>query len=249
MARLGAGRGAILTLSPATVQRILAALVLTPHRLRSFLTRPDPLFEEKMAEILDLYGHPPRGCRMLCLEEKTPIQALERLPPPLPVRPGWVERQEWEYVRPGTVDLFAAFDGGTGEVFAPCYRRHTNREFRHFLRALRTRDPDSRGHRIVDKAGFHKKQAVWDWCAAQRPKVTLPWFPTHGSWLHQVEMGFSILSPKCWRRASVRSPDDLRTLIPRFIKTWPTPFAPPFEWTYTGKPLAVAPAHYELLAA
>jgi transposase len=249
LARVVAGRGEIVTMSPTTVQRILAALVLKPHRLRYFLTRTDPLFEEKMAEILDLYLHPPRRCRVLCLDEKTSIQALDRLYPTLPLRPGLVERQEFEYVRHGTVDLFAAFDVGTGEVFAQCYQRHTNLEFRHCLRALRVRDPDSRWHLILDNAGYHKKQAVLDWCTAQRPKVTLHWLPPHGSWLNQVEIGFSILSRKCLRRASVRSTQDLRDLIHRFIKTWNTHFAHPFEWTYTGKPLAVAPQHYELLAA
>jgi putative transposase len=236
-------------MSPATVQRILAALVLKPPRLRYCLTRTEPLFEEKMAEILALYWPPPRGGRILCLDEQTHIQAWERLPPTLPLRPGLVERQEFEYLRPGTVALFAAFDGGTGEVFAPCYRRHTTLEFRHFLRALRARDPDSRWQLIVDNAGFHKTQAVLDWCAAQRPKVTLHWLPTHGSWRNQVEIWFSILSRKCLRRARVRSTDDLRTLSHRFMQTWNTHFAHPFEWTYTGKPLAVAPAHYELLAA
>jgi transposase len=160
-----------------------------------------------------------------------------------------VERQEFEDVRQGTVELFAAFEVRTGEVFAQCSQRHTNREVRHFLHALRVRDPDSRWHRIVDKAGYHKKQAVVDWCAAQRPKVTLHRLPPQGSWLNQVEMGFSILSRKCLRRASVRSTQDLRDLIHRFIKTWNTHFAHPFEWTDTGKPLAVAPQHYALLAA
>jgi transposase len=249
LARLVAGRGEILTMSPATVQRILAALVLKPHRMRYFLTRTDPQFAEKMAEILDLYLQPPPRCRILCLDEKTHIQGLERLHPTLPLRPGLVERQEFEYVRHGTVDLFAAFDVRTGEVFAQCYQRHTNLEFRHFLRALRARDPDSRWHLIVDNAGYHKKQAVLDWCAAQRPTVTLHWVPTHGSWLNQVEIWFSILSRKCLRRANVRSTQDLRDLIHRFIKTWNTHFAHPFDWTYTGKPLAVAPQHYELLAA
>jgi transposase len=158
-------------------------------------------------------------------------------------------RQEVEYIRQGTVDLFAAFDVGTGEVFAQGYQRHTTREFRPFLRALRARDPDRRWHLLLDNAGYPKKQAVLDWCATQRPPVTLPWLPTHGSWLNQVEIWCSILSRKCLRRASVRSTPDLRGLIPRFIKTWNTHFAHPFEWTYTGKPLAVAPQHYELLAA
>jgi DDE superfamily endonuclease len=129
---LVAGRGEILTMSPATVQRILAALVLKPHRLRYFLTRPAPVLEEKMTEILDPYLPPPRRWRILCLDEKTHIQALERLHPTLPLRPGLVERQEVEYVRHGTVDLFAAFDVSTGKVFAQCYQRHTNLEFRHF---------------------------------------------------------------------------------------------------------------------
>ena len=95
---------------------------------------------------------------------------------------------------------------------------------------------------------YHKKPAVLGWCAAQRPQVTLHWLPTPGSGLNQVEIWFSILSRKCWRRTSVCSPDALRTSIQRFIPTWNTHFAHPFEWTYTGKPLAVAPQHYEFLA-
>ena len=249
LARLVEGRGEILTMSSATVQRILAALVLKPPRLRYFLTRTDPEFEVKMVEIVKLYLDPPRNSRVLCLDEKTGLQALERLHPSLPLRPGVVERQEFEYIRQGVVNLFAAFDVGTGEVFAQCYQRHTNLEFRHFLHALRARDPHSRWHLIMDNASYHKKQAVLDWCAAQRPTVILHWLPAHGSWLNQVEIWFSILSRKCLRRASVRSRQDLRDLIPRFIKTWNTHFAHPFEWTYTGKPLAVSPHHHELLAA
>jgi transposase len=249
LAQLVKGRGEMLTMRPATVQRILAALILKPHRVRYCLTRTDPWFEEKRAEILELDLHPPRNCRILWLEEKTHSQALERWYPPLPMRPGGVERQEGEYLRHGTVDLFAAFAVGTGHVFAQCYPRHTNREFRHFLRARRSRAPDSRWHRIVDNAGFPKKQEGRDWCAAQRPQVTRHWLPTPGSWRNQVEIWFSILSRKCRRRARVRSTQDLRDLIHRFSKTWNTPFAHPFEWPYTGTPLAIAPAHYALLAA
>jgi transposase len=249
LAQLVKGRGEILTMSPATVQRILAALLLKPQRVRSFLPRTAPLFEEKMAEILALYLPPPRNCRVLCRDEKPHIPALERLYPTLPLRPGLVEPQEVEYLRHGPGDLFAAFAVGTGEVVAHCSQRHTNVEFRHFLRAVRARDPASRWPRIVDNAGFHKKQAVLAWCAAQRPKVTLHGLPTHGAWLNQVAIGFSLLSRKCLRRASVRSTEELRILLPRFIKTWNTHFAHPFEWPYTGKPLAVAPQHSEVLAA
>ena len=118
LARWVAGRGEILTRSPATVQRILAALVLTPQRLRYCWTRTAPRFEEKRAAIGALYLHPPRHRRVLGLDEKTGIPALERLPPTLPLRPGLVERQEFAYRRHGTVTLFAALDGGTGAVFA-----------------------------------------------------------------------------------------------------------------------------------
>jgi hypothetical protein len=249
LARLVAGRGEILTISPSTVQRILAAVVLKPPRVRYFLTRTAPVFEEKRAEILDLYLSPPRRGRILGLDEKTPIPALERLHPTWPLRPGLVERQEFEYLRHGPVDLCAAFEVRTGEVFAQGSQRHTNRELRHFLHALRVRDPDSRWQLSGDKAGYQKKQAGLDWCAAQRPTVTRHWLPTQGSWLNQIEIWFSILSRKCLRRARVRSVQDLRTLIHRFIKPWNTHFAHPFEWTYTGKPLAIAPQHYELLAA
>jgi hypothetical protein len=115
LARLGEGRGEILTMSPATVQRILAAVRLKPHRVRYFLTRTDPQFEEQRAEIVQRYLDPPRHSRVLCLDEKTGIPALERRHPTLPLRPGWVERREFEYLRHGTVKLFAAFEVGTGK--------------------------------------------------------------------------------------------------------------------------------------
>jgi hypothetical protein len=249
LARLVAGRGAILTMSPATVQRMLADLVLQPHRVRYWLTRTDPEFEQKMAEIVTRSVDPPRHSRLLCLDEKTGIQALERLYPTLPGRPGQLERWEFESVRHGVVDLMAALDVRTGQVFGHGYQRHTNREFRHCLRALRARDPDRRGHLIVDNASDHRKPEVLEWCAAQRPKIVLHGLPYQGAWLNQVEIWFSILSRKCLRRAKVGSTRELRNLIHRFIKTWTTHFAHPFQWTYTGKPLAVSPPQFDLTAA
>jgi transposase len=249
LARLVAGRGDIITMSPATVQRILAEMVLKPHRFRYWLTRTDPAFERKMEEIVNLYLDPPRHSRLLCVDEKTGIQALERLYPTLPRRPGQIERREFEYIRHGVVDLLAAFDVRTGRVFGQCYRRHTNREFRHFLRMLRARDPDRRWHLILDNASYHAKPEVLEWCAAQRPKITLHWLPYHGSWLNQVEIWFSILSRKCLRRTSVGSLRELRSVIHRFMETWNAYFAHPFEWTYTGKPLAVAQQQFDLTAA
>ena len=121
--------------------------------------------------------------------------------PPLPLRPGLVERQEFEYVRHGTVNLFTAFDVGTGEVFAQCYQRHTNLEFRHFLRALRARDPDSRWHLIVDNAGFHKKQAVLDWVRGPTPQgypplVAHPWLVAEPSGDLVLDLEPEVLAPR-----------------------------------------------------
>jgi hypothetical protein len=141
------------------------------------MTRTAHEVTQKMEKIITLYLDPPRPGRLLCLDEKTHIQGLERLYPSLPLRPGCVERQEFEYVRHGVVDLFAVFTVRTGQVFAQCYQRYTNREFRHFLRALRACDPDRRWHLIVDNASYQTKQEVLAWWAAQHPKMTLHWLP------------------------------------------------------------------------
>jgi transposase len=249
LARLMAGRGEVIMMSPATVQRILTEIVLKPHRVRYWLTRTDPEFERKMDEIVNLYLAPPRNSRLLCIDEKTGIQALERRYPTLPVRPGQIERREFEYVRHGVVDLFAAFDVRTGQVFGQCYKHHSDVELRHFLRGLRARDPARRWHLILDNASYHTKAEVLAWCATQRPKITLHWLPYHGSWLNQVEIWFSILSRKCLRRACVGSTRELRSVIHDFIDTWNAHFAHPFQWTYTGKPLAVSPQQFDLTAA
>jgi transposase len=249
LARLMAGRGEVITMSPATVQRILTEMVLKPHRVCYWLTRTDPEFERKMDEIVNLYLAPPRNSRLLCIDEKTGIQALERRYPTLPMRPGQIERREFEYIRHGVVDLFAAFDVRTGQVFGQCYKHHSNVELRHFLRGLRARDPAKRWHLILDNASYHTKPEVLEWCAAQRPNITLHWLPYHGSWLNQVEIWFSILSRKCLRRASVSSTRELRSVIHCFIDTWNAHFAHPFQWTYTGKPLAVSHQQFDLTAA
>lgn len=249
LARLVAGRGQTLTRSPATVQRILDQLVLKPHRVRYWLTRTDPDCERKMEESVNLYLDAPRNSRLLCIDEKASIQALERVHRSLPMRPGQLERREFEYLRHGMVHLMAAFEVGTGQAFGQCYKHHTKVEFRHFLPALPGRDPHSRWHLIMDNASSHTKQEVLDWCAAQRPTITLHGVPYHGSWLNQIEIWFSSLSRKCLRRANVRSTRELRFIIHRFIETWNQYFAHPFEWTDTGKPLAVSPEQFDLAAA
>jgi transposase len=248
LAQLVAGRGAVIAMSPATVQRIVAEMVLKPHRVRDWLTRTDPEFERKMDEIVKLYLAPPRNSRRLCIDEKTGIQALERRYPTVPRRPGQIERREFEYIRHRVVDLFAAFDVRTGQVFGQCYKHHSNVEFRHFLHGLRAYDPDRRGHLILDNASYHSKPEGLEWCAVQRPTITLHGLPSPGSWLNQVESWFSILSRKCLRRASVGSTREWRDVLHRFMDTWNAPFAHPRQWTYTGKPLVVSHQQFDLAA-
>jgi transposase len=249
LARLMAGRGEVITMSPATVQRMLTEMGLKPHRVRYWLTRTDPECERKMEAIVNLYLAPPRNSGLLCLDEKTGIQALERRYATWPLRPGQIDRREFEDIRHGVVDLLAAFDMHTGRVFGQCYTHHSHVKFRHFLRGLQARDPDRRWHLILDNASDHRTPEVLEWCAAQRPKITLHWLPYHGSWLNHVEIWFSILSRKCLRRANVGSTRELRYLIHRFIETWNAHFAHPFQWTYTGKPQAVSPQPFDLTAA
>jgi transposase len=249
LARLVAGRGEVITMSPATVQRILAELVLKPQRVRSWLTRTDPEVERKMAAIVKLSLAPPRNSRLLCIDEQTGSQALERRDPTWPMRPGQIERREFEYLRHGVVDLFAAFDVRTGQVCGQCDKHHSNVEFRHLLRGLRAYDPKRRWHLILDHASYHTTPEGLEWCAAQRPKITLHWLPYHGSWLNQVESWFSILSRKCLRRASVGSPREWRSVLHRFLDTWNAHFAHPFQWTYPGQPLAVSHHQLDLAAA
>ena len=169
--------------------------------------------------------------------------------PPLPVRPGLVARPAGEDLRQGPVALFAAVAGGTGPGFAPGSQRQTNREVRPVGHARRARAPDRAWPLRVDTARSPQPQAVLAGGAAHRPTGTRPGLPAPGSWLTQGESGFSSVSRQGLRRASVRSTQDRRTLMPRFSHPWNPHFAQPFDWTDTGNPLAIAPPPNELLAA
>jgi hypothetical protein len=244
-----AGRGDGITMSPATVQRMLTEMVLKPPRVRSWLTRPDPECEPTMDEIVKLELAPPRHSRRLGRDKKTSSQALERCYPRLPRRPGQLERRAFESIRHGVVDLCAAFDVRTGQVCGPCSTHPSPVEWRHLRRGLRARAPDRRWHLMLDHASDHPQPAVLAWCAAQRPKITRHWVPDHGSWRNQVESWGSILSRTGLRRARVGSPRKLRSVLHGLIDTWNAHFAHPFQGTYTGKPLAGSPQQFDLAAA
>ncbi len=175
-----------LGLSKSTVQRILAQAKLKPHRLDSYMASNDPQFEEKAADIIGLYVNPPQHAAVFCVDEKTAIQALDRLDPVLPLSPGRAERHGFEYYRHGTLSLYAALDVKTGKVEGKTAKRHTSEEFIEFIAALVHKARWAREiHIVLDNLSAHKTKAVQQFLN-DHPKVRFHFTPTYSSWLNQV---------------------------------------------------------------
>jgi transposase len=216
--------------SQSTVSRVWRAFNLQPHRVKSFRLSNDPLFIEKVRDIVGLYMNPPDHAVVLYVDEKSQIQALERMQPLLPMRPGQPERRTHDYRRHGTTTLFAALDVATGEVLGECYPRHRNQEFRRFLKQIDEAVPDNLDiHLIVDNYATHKTPAVQRWLA-KRPRFHVHYTPTYSSWLNLVERWFGLLSDRKIKRASHRSTRELERDIRAFLRhTNENP--KPFIWT------------------
>ena len=171
-------------LSQSTVSRIWRAFALQPHRTETFKLSADPLFIEKVRDIVGLYLNPPDRAMVLCVEEKSQIQALDRTRPLLPMRPGQAERRTHDYLRRGTTSLFAALDTRTGKVIGQCHRRHRAVEFRKFLDAIEAQVPsDLEVHLIADNYATHKTALIRNWLA-RRPRFHIHFTPTSASWLN-----------------------------------------------------------------
>ena len=230
-------------LSNATVSRIWRAFGLQPHRGETFKLSPDPLLVEKVRDIVGLYMDPPDNAVVLCVDEKSQIQALNRTQPVLPLRPGQVERGTPEYQRNGTTTLFAALDKATGNVIGKCYARHRAVEFRNFLNEIRRNVPPQLDvHIVVDNYATHSAPTVKKWLA-KNPRFHFHFIPTHSSWLNQVEGWFSILTNRQLKRGSHLSVQELKTAITEFIEAWndkPTPF----KWTKSADRILANVAHY-----
>jgi transposase len=217
-------------LSHATVGRIWRAFGLKPHRHETFQLSTDPDFVEKVRDVVGLYMNPPDNALVLCVDEKTQIQALNRTQPLLPLRPGQAERGTPEYQRNGTTTLFAALDVATGNVVAECYPRHRAIEFRKFLNAVKRSVPvDLDVHIICDNYATHKTETIRKWLA-RTPRFHLHFVPTHSSWLNQVETWFGILTAKQIKRGSHHSVADLKQAIREFVEVH-NEEPRPFEWT------------------
>ena len=220
-------------LSKSTVHRLFQAFAVQPHRSRTFKLSNDPFFIEKVRDIAGLYLNPPDHALVLCVDEKSQIQALNRTQPVLPMGLGYVEGVTHDYVRHGTTTLFAALDIATGAVFTECRPRHRHQEFLGFLRRLdECIPPELDVHLIVDNYGTHKHSKVRTWLA-QRPRYQIHYTPTYSSWLNQVERWFALITQRAIRRGSFRSVKELVEKIDSFVQHYNRSHRP-FVWTATA---------------
>jgi transposase len=220
-------------LSQTTIRRIWHAFGLQPHRTETFKLSKDPLFVEKVRDIVGLYLAPPDKALVLCVDEKAQMQALDRSQPLLPMRPGQVERRTHDYHRHGTTSLFAALDVKTGKVLGECHRRHRSVEFRKFLDTIEANVPANLTiHLVLDNYGTHKTARIRRWLA-KRPRFHVHFTPTGASWLNLVERWFALLTEKQIRRGVHRSTRELETAVRDYLALHnETP--KPFVWTKTA---------------
>ena len=214
-------------LTQNAIFRIWKAFGLQPHRQETFKLSSDPLFIEKVRDIVGLYLDPPIKAMVLCVDEKSQIQALDRTQPVLPMMPGMPEKRTHDYMRHGTTTLFAALDIATGEVLGQLHRRHRSEEFLKFLRHVHTQVPDDLDvHLIMDNYGTHKTAAVRNWFV-RHPRFHVHFTPTSASWLNQVERWFSTLTTQYLRRSTHRSTQALEVSIKHYLGSYnenPKPF-------------------------
>jgi transposase len=230
-------------LSRMTISRIWHAFGLQPHRTDTFKLSPDPLLIDKVRDIVGLYMNPPDHALVLCVDEKTQIQALERTQPLLPMRPGQLERRTHDYRRHGTTSLFAALELKTNQVIAQLKRRHRSLEFRQFLDVIEEQVPAGlEVHIIMDNYGTHKTALIRKWFA-QRPRFHVHYTPTYGSWINLVERWFAELTNKRIRRGVFRSVKELEAAIREYIDVH-NEDPKPFVWTKTADQILASIARY-----
>jgi len=218
-----------LRVSRTMVHRVWQRHDIQPHRVERFKLSKDPCFEEKVRDIVGLYLNPPDRALVLCVDEKSQIQALDRTAPLLPLRPGLPERQTHDYKRHGTTTLFAAFNILNGKVIGACQPRHRSREFVRFLNRLAKEVPaDLDVHLIMDNYSAHKSTEVQRWLKPKkRRRFQFHFTPTSSSWLNQVERFFALITDRMIRRGTFHSASELETAICAWLATWngnPTPF-------------------------
>jgi transposase len=230
-------------ISPASVGRIWAAFGLQPHRAESFKLSTDPLFVEKVKDVVGLYLDPPERAVVLAVDEKSQIQALNRFQPVLPMLPGVPERRSHDYVRHGTTSLFAALDTVNGTVISSLHQHHRAIEFKKFLERIEAEVPDDLDvHLILDNYATHKTPAIKRWLL-RHPRFHVHFTPTGSSWLNLVERWFSELTTKKIKRGAHLSVAQLQRDIKGWIKTW-NENPRPYVWVKTADEILASLAKY-----
>ena len=230
-------------ISATSVQRIWRAFGLQPHRCETFKLSSDPLFIEKVRDVVGLYMDPPERAVVLCVDEKSQIQALDRTSPILPLMPGVPERRTHDYKRHGTTSLFAALDAATGTVIGKCYKRHRAKEFKKFLVETEANLPDGLDvHLIMDNYATHKTPAIRSWLA-RRPHWHVHFTPTSASWLNLVERFFAELTARQIKRGAHRSVRELEDAITRYIENR-NDDPKPFIWSRSADQILDAVKRY-----
>jgi len=227
------GLGKKLGMSYTLVHRIWRAHGLQPHRVETFKFSTDPDFDTKMADVVGLYLNPPERAIVLCVDEKSQIQALNRTQPLLPLRPGIPARMTHDYKRNGTTSLFAALEVASGRVEGRCFNRHTHTEFIAFLALLDRKYRRVDLHLICDNYGTHKHPEVKKWLATH-PRFHLHFTPTSASWLNLVERWFARITDEAIRRGSFDSVRALETAINKYLTSWNAD-PKPFRWTKSAR--------------
>jgi transposase len=223
---------AALGVSKDAVHRVWKEAGLKPHRLERYMVSDDPEFETKAADIIGLYLNPPQHAAVFCVDEKTAIQALDRLDPVLPLSPGRVERHGFEYYRHGTLSLYAALDTATGRVHGKTAARHTSQDFITFLNeVVALCPPRQKIHIILDNLSAHKTKLVRQFLE-QNPRVSFHFTPTYSSWLNQVELWFAKIERDVIARGVFTSVSDLARKLRRYINAY-SANARPIRWKYS----------------
>ena len=225
--------GRHLGISNGTIAKAWRDYGVQPWRVETFKFSTDPQLVAKVTDVIGLYLAPPENAIVLCVDEKSQIQALDRTAPMLPMRPGLPERRTHDYKRHGTSTLFAALEIATGNVTAACKPRHRHEEFLAFLRQVARAYPVGELHLVMDNYATHNTAEVRDWLAAN-PRIRVHFTPTSGSWLNLVEVWFGIIERQAIHRGSFGSVKDLNTKIRAFIDGW-NDRCHPFVWTKTAE--------------
>jgi transposase len=224
-------------ISQSRVHQILKKADLKPHKVEYWCGKSrDPEFEEKMINIIGLYMNPPENAIVICVDEKTQIQALDRTQPELPHRSGNPKRQTTTYKRNGTVSLIAALSVHSGEITAKTMKSNNADNFLSFLKSLDRKYTNKTIHIIADNLSIHKHKDVKQWLSRKR-KLKLHFTPTYSSWLNQVEIWFNILTKDVVKGGIWQSSKQLADQLMDYVKTYNNTRAKPFKWTYTGDPL------------